>query len=66
MADCRRKNGSRGRTALRDVDRCVGDIGNLDGQLVCNRADQSVVKNAEPSVFRPQTFWNVETLALAH
>src|ERR1051326_3406226 len=24
------------------------------------------VKNAEPSVFRPQTFWNVETLALAH
>jgi peptide/nickel transport system substrate-binding protein len=23
------------------------------------------VKNAEPSVFRPQTFWNVETLALA-
>jgi peptide/nickel transport system substrate-binding protein len=26
----------------------------------------SSVKNAEPSVFRPQTFWNVETLALAH
>jgi len=24
-----------------------------------------VVKNAEPSVFRPQTFWNVETLALS-
>jgi peptide/nickel transport system substrate-binding protein len=24
------------------------------------------VKNAEPSVFRPQTYWNVETLALAH
>ena len=23
------------------------------------------VKNAEPSVFRPQTFWNVETLTLA-
>jgi peptide/nickel transport system substrate-binding protein len=23
------------------------------------------VKNAEPSVFRPQTFWNVDTLALA-
>jgi peptide/nickel transport system substrate-binding protein len=23
------------------------------------------VKNAEPSVFRPQTYWNVETLALA-
>ena len=25
-----------------------------------------MVKNAEPSVFRPQTFWNVDTLALAH
>jgi peptide/nickel transport system substrate-binding protein len=24
------------------------------------------VKNIQPSVFRPQTFWNVETLALAH
>jgi peptide/nickel transport system substrate-binding protein len=24
------------------------------------------VKGAEPSVFHPQTFWNVETLALAH
>jgi peptide/nickel transport system substrate-binding protein len=24
------------------------------------------VKGAEPSVFRPQTFWNVETLALVH
>jgi peptide/nickel transport system substrate-binding protein len=24
------------------------------------------VRNAKPSVFRPQTFWNVETLALAH
>ncbi|MGC2696406.1 MAG: ABC transporter substrate-binding protein [Candidatus Angelobacter sp.] len=24
------------------------------------------VKNAEPSVFRPQTFWNVESLALSH
>lgn len=26
----------------------------------------SSVKGAEPSVFRPQTFWNVETLALTH
>src|SRR6478609_2985868 len=24
------------------------------------------VRNAEPSVFRPQAFWNAETLALAH
>jgi hypothetical protein len=36
VADCRRTDGSWGRTALRDVDRCVGDIGNMDGQLACN------------------------------
>jgi len=35
-ADCRRTDGSWGRTALRDVGRCVGDIGNMDGQLACN------------------------------
>jgi hypothetical protein len=40
-ADCRRTDGSWGRTALRDLNRCVGDIGNMDGQLACNRADQS-------------------------
>jgi hypothetical protein len=40
IADCRRMDGSWGRTALRDVDRCVGDIGNMDGQLACNRADR--------------------------
>ena len=34
-ADCRRTDGSWGRTALRDVGRCVGDIGNMDGQLAC-------------------------------
>ena len=41
VADCRRTDGSWGRTALRDVDRCVGDIGNMDGQLACNFSDQS-------------------------
>ena len=41
LADCRRSDGSWGRTALRDVDRCVGDIGNMDGQLACNRSDRS-------------------------
>ena len=35
-ADCRRTDGSWGRTALRDVNHCVGDIGNMDGQLACN------------------------------
>jgi CVNH domain-containing protein len=36
LADCRRTDGSWARTALRDVDRCVGDIGNMNGQLACN------------------------------
>ena len=40
LADCRRTGGSWGRTAFRDVDRCVGDIGNMDGQLTCNRAER--------------------------
>jgi hypothetical protein len=35
-ADCRRTDGSWGRTALRDLERSVGDIGNMDGQLACN------------------------------
>jgi hypothetical protein len=37
FADCRRMDGSWQRTAL-DVAGCVGDIGNLDGRLTCNRA----------------------------
>ena len=41
IADCRRTDGSWGRTALRAVDRCVGDIGNMDGPLACNRGDRS-------------------------
>jgi hypothetical protein len=36
IADCRRTDGSWGRTALRDLNRCVGDIGNMDGQLACD------------------------------
>jgi hypothetical protein len=42
-ADCRRADGSWGRTALSDLNRCVGDIGNMDGQLTCNggRSDYS-------------------------
>jgi hypothetical protein len=41
LADCRRTDGSWGRTALRDVDRCVGDIGNMNGQLACNRGERN-------------------------
>jgi hypothetical protein len=36
IADCRRADGGWHRTVL-DVNRCVGDIGNLNGQLTCNR-----------------------------
>jgi hypothetical protein len=36
FADCRRMDGGWQRTVL-DVDRCVGDIGNFNGNLTCNR-----------------------------
>ena len=39
LADCRRTDGRWARTALQNVDRCVGDIGNMNGQLACNHAD---------------------------
>src|SRR5262249_52824765 len=38
LADCRRTDGRWARTALQNVDRCVGDIGNMNGQLACNHA----------------------------
>jgi CVNH domain len=37
LADCRRMDGGWQRTVL-DVDRCVGDISNYNGRLICNRA----------------------------
>jgi hypothetical protein len=40
VADCRRTDGSWGRTALEDVNRCAGGIANTDGRLTCNRADR--------------------------
>ena len=36
IADCRRPDGGWHRTVL-DINRCVGDIGNINGQLTCNR-----------------------------
>jgi hypothetical protein len=38
LAVCRRADGRMQRSVLADVNRCVGDIGNQDGELVCNRA----------------------------
>jgi CVNH domain-containing protein len=46
VAHCRRADGSWGRTVLRDVDRCVGDIGNVDGQLACNRGERDFGRRA--------------------
>jgi hypothetical protein len=37
IADCRRMDGAWNRTALHDADSCVGDIGNMNGHLTCNR-----------------------------
>jgi CVNH domain len=36
FADCRRTDGAWQRTVL-DIDRCAGDIANLNGRLSCNR-----------------------------
>jgi hypothetical protein len=36
IADCRRMDGGWNRTALHDVDRCVGGIANTNGNLTCN------------------------------
>jgi hypothetical protein len=38
VAACRRADGGWEKTMLDGVDRCVGDIGNNNGQLTCNRA----------------------------
>jgi CVNH domain len=37
FADCRRMDGAWQRTVL-DIDRCAGDIANLNGRLSCSRA----------------------------
>ena len=36
IAVCRRADGGEQRTSLADVYRCVGDIGNMNGNLTCN------------------------------
>ena len=36
IADCRRPDGGWHRTVL-NINNCVGDIGNINGQLSCNR-----------------------------
>ena len=47
IADCRRMDGRWGRTALRDADRCVGGIANVNGRLTCTYAERSYGWNRE-------------------
>jgi hypothetical protein len=52
FAECRRMDGSWARTALRDVNSCIGDIGNQDGQLTCNRGGPSYGSSYGPERYR--------------
>jgi hypothetical protein len=38
VAVCRQRGGRMRRTVLPEVRRCIGDIGNQDGMLVCHRS----------------------------
>src|SRR5438105_4011590 len=53
LEDRRRPDGSWERTALRDVDRCVGDIGNMNGELACNRAGGNYGSSRDRDYRRP-------------
>lgn len=39
---CRKMDGEWQRAALADVTGCAGDIGNMNGQLVCNRGGRTL------------------------
>ena len=58
FADCRRMDGGWQRTVL-DVDRCVGDIGNLNGRLNCNGGG----REGYGSSFRDRDEWRAEQRA---
>ena len=50
VADCRRMDGGWDRTALRDVDRCVGGITNMNGRLICTYGEHGYGASRE---YRP-------------
>jgi hypothetical protein len=52
FADCQRMDGSWARTALRDVNSCVGDIANMNGHLTCNRGGPSYGSSYAPERYR--------------
>ena len=47
IADCRRMDGSWDRTALRDVDRCIGGIANMNGRLTCTYGERGYGSSRE-------------------
>lgn len=51
VADCRRVDGGWDRTVLRDVDRCVGGIANMNGRLICTYGERGYGASRE---YRPR------------
>jgi len=51
IADCRRVDGGWDRTALRDIDRCVGGIANMNGRLICTYGERGYGASRE---YRPR------------
>jgi len=51
IADCRRMDGGWDRTALRDIDRCVGGIANMNGRLTCTYGERGYGSSRE---YRPR------------
>jgi len=51
IADCRRMDGSWDRTALRDIDRCIGGIANMNGRLTCTYGERGYGSSRE---YRPR------------
>jgi hypothetical protein len=58
FADCRRMDGGWQRTVL-DIDRCAGDISNLDGRLTCNGGS----REGYGSSYRGRDEWRAEQRA---
>ena len=51
VADCRRVDGGWDRAVLRDVDRCVGGVANMNGRLICSYGERGYGVSRE---YRPR------------
>ena len=56
VADCRRSDGRWGKSALNDVDRCVGGIVNANGRLTCKDAPRSYGSERWPGYGSSNTY----------